>query len=204
MHQITTLEALEALYQPAPVAASTVKVTDHITPHYAALIQASPFVALATVGPEGLDCSPRGDLPGFVRIADPRTLMLPDRRGNNRIDTLRNIVRDPCVALLFLIPGSGTTFRVNGRAALSADPTLLDSFAVDGKPPRTVTVVTVQEAYFQCARAIVRSGLWDAESHVDPKSLPTAGAMLAAVTAGEVGGETYDQTWPERAAKTLW
>jgi uncharacterized protein len=204
MHQITSLEALEALYQPAPVAASTVKVADHITPHYAALIQASPFVALATVGPEGLDCSPRGDLPGFVRIADPKTLMLPDRRGNNRIDTLRNIVRDPRVALLFLIPGSGTTFRVNGRAVLSADPVLLDSFAVDGKPPRTVTIVTVEEAYFQCARAIVRSGLWNVESHVDPESLPTAGAMLAAVTAGEVGGETYDQTWPERAAKTLW
>jgi PPOX class probable FMN-dependent enzyme len=204
MHEITTLEALEALYQPAPVAASTVKVTDHITPHYAALIQASPFVALATVGPEGLDCSPRGDLPGFVRVTDPRTLMLPDRRGNNRTDSLRNIVRDPRVALLFLIPGSGTTFRVNGRAVLSADPALLDSFAVDGKPPRTVTVVTVEEAYFQCARAIVRSGLWNADSQVDPKALPTAGAMLAAVTAGEVGGETYDQTWPERAAKTLW
>lgn len=204
MHEITTLEALEALYQPQPVPASTVKVTDHITPHYAALIQASPFVALATVGPEGLDCSPRGDLPGFVRIADPRTLMLPDRRGNNRIDSLRNIVRDPRVALLFLIPGSGTTFRVNGRAVLSADPALLDSFAVDDKPPRTVTVVTVEEAYFQCARAIVRSGLWKAESQVHPKTLPTPGAMLAAVTAGAVGGEAYDTAWPERAAKTMW
>lgn len=204
MHEITTVEALEALYQPAPVPASTVKVTDHITPHYAALIQASPFVALATVGPEGLDCSPRGDLPGFVRIADPRTLMLPDRRGNNRLDSLRNIVRDPRVALLFLIPGSGTTFRVNGRAILSADPALLDSFAVDGKPPRTVTVVTIEEAYFQCARAIVRSGLWAMESQVDPQTLPTPGAMLAAVTAGEVGGEAYDQDWPQRAAKTLW
>lgn len=204
MHEITTLEALEALYQPQPVAASTVKVTDHITQHYAALIQASPFVALATVGPEGLDCSPRGDLPGFVRIADPRTLMLPDRRGNNRIDSLRNIVRDPRVALLFLIPGSGTTFRVNGRAVLSTDPTLLDSFAIDGKAPRTVTVVTVEEAYFQCARAIARSGLWKLESHVDPSALPTPGAMLAAVTAGEVGGETYDREWPARAAKTMW
>ncbi len=204
MHEITTVEALEALYQPAPVPASTVKVTDHITPHYAALIQASPFVALATVGPEGLDCSPRGDLPGFVRIADPRTLMLPDRRGNNRLDSLRNIVRDPRVALLFLIPGSGTTFRVNGRAVLSADPALLDSFSVDGKPPRTVTVVTIEEAYFQCARAIVRSGLWAMESQVDPQTLPTPGAMLAAVTAGEVGGEAYDQDWPQRAAKTLW
>ncbi|WP_454759028.1 pyridoxamine 5'-phosphate oxidase family protein [Caulobacter segnis] len=204
MHEITTVEALEALYQPQPVAASTVKVTDYITPHYAALIEASPFVALATVGPEGLDCSPRGDLPGFVRIADPKTLMLPDRRGNNRIDSLRNIVRDPRIALLFLIPGSGTTFRVNGRAVLSADPALLDSFAVDGKPPRTVMVVTVDEAYFQCARAIVRSGLWKAESQVDPANLPTPGAMLAAVTAGEVGGETYDREWPGRAAKTMW
>lgn len=204
MHEITTLEALEALYQPAPVAASTVKVSDRITPHYAALIQASPFVALATVGPEGLDCSPRGDLPGFVRIADPKTLMLPDRRGNNRIDSLRNIVRDPRVALLFLIPGSGTTFRVNGRAVLSADPELLQSFAVDGKSPRTVMVVTVEEAYFQCARAIVRSGLWKAESQVDPSTLPTPGAMLAAATAGTVGGEDYDRAWPERAAKTMW
>ena len=204
MHQITTLEALEALYQPAPVPASTVKVTDHITPHYAALIEASPFVALATVGPEGLDCSPRGDLPGFVRIADPKTLMLPDRRGNNRIDSLSNIVRDPRVALLFLIPGSGTTFRVNGRAVLSADPALLESFAVDGKPPRTVTVITVEEAYFQCARAIARSGLWKPEAHVDPASIPSPGAMLAAVTAGEVGGEAYDAAWPGRAAKTMW
>jgi PPOX class probable FMN-dependent enzyme len=204
MHEITTLEALEALYQPQPAPASTVKVTDHITPHYAALIEASPFVALATVGPEGLDCSPRGDLPGFVRIEGPKTLILPDRRGNNRIDSLRNIVRDPRVALLFLIPGSGTTFRVNGRAVLSTDPDLLESFAVDGKPPRTAMVVAVVEAYFQCARAIVRSGLWKPESHVDPKSLPTPGAMLAAVTAGEVGGEIYDREWPGRAAKTMW
>lgn len=204
MHEISSLKALEALYQPQPAPAATVKVTDHITPHYAALIQASPFVALATIGPEGLDCSPRGDLPGFVRIADPKTLILPDRRGNNRIDSLRNVVRDPRVALLFLIPGSGTTFRVNGRAALSADPELLASFAVDGKPPRTAMIVTVQEAYFQCARAIVRSGLWSSETQIDPKSLPTPGAMLAAVTAGEVGGEAYDREWPDRAAKTMW
>ena len=204
MHQITTLDQLEALYQPAPLPASTVKVSDHITPDYAALIQASPFVALATVGPEGLDCSPRGDLPGFVRIADPKTLVLPDRRGNNRTDSLRNIVRDPRVALLFLIPGSGTTFRVNGRAVLSADPDLLASFAVDGKAPRTVALVTVEEAYFQCARAIVRSRIWKPETYVDPKSIPSPGAMLAAVTAGEVGGEAYDRAWPERAAKTLW
>ena len=116
---IDTIAALEALYTPAPVAASLVKVTDHITPHYRTLIEASPFVALATAGPEGLDCSPRGDKPGFVRVADDRTLMIPDRRGNNRIDSLRNIINDPRVALLFFLPGSGTTFRVNGSATLS-------------------------------------------------------------------------------------
>lgn len=204
MHEITSLEALEALYQPQPTPASTVKVTDHITPHYAALIQASPFLALATVGPEGLDCSPRGDLPGFVRITDPKTLILPDRRGNNRIDSLRNVVRDPRVALMFLIPGSGTTFRVNGRAVLSAAPELLDSFAVDGKAPRTAMIVTVEEAYFQCARAIVRSGLWKLENQIDPSALPTPGAMLAAVTSGVVGGEAYDREWPGRAASTMW
>jgi PPOX class probable FMN-dependent enzyme len=201
---IDSLEALEALYTPLPVPASTVKVADHITPHYRALIEASPFLALATVGPEGLDCSPRGDQPGFVRIADERTLILPDRRGNNRIDSLRNVVRDPRVALMFLIPGSGTTFRVNGRAVVSADPDLLASFAVDGKTPRTCLVVTVVEAYFQCARAIVRSGLWKAESQVDPRSLPTPGAMLAAMSQDTVGGEAYDKAWPERAAASLW
>ncbi len=201
---IDTLEALEALYTPAPAPASTVKVADRITPHYRALIEASPFLALATVGPEGLDCSPRGDQPGFVRIADERTLILPDRRGNNRIDSLRNVVRDPRVALMFLIPGSGTTFRVNGRATVSADPDLLKSFAVDGKAPRTCLVVTVIEAYFQCARAIVRSGLWAAEAQVNPNSLPSPGAMLAAISGDAVGGESYDKAWPERAAATLW
>jgi PPOX class probable FMN-dependent enzyme len=201
---IDNLEALEALYTPAPVAASTVKVTGRITPHYRALIEASPFLALATVGPEGLDCSPRGDQPGFVRIEGDRTLILPDRRGNNRIDSLRNVVRDPRVALMFLIPGSGTTFRVNGRAVVSADPDLLASFAVDGKAPRTCLVVTVVEAYFQCARAIVRSGLWKAEAQADPKSLPSPGAMLAAMSEDAVGGEAYDKAWPERAAASLW
>jgi PPOX class probable FMN-dependent enzyme len=204
MTVIDSLEALEALYTPGPVAASTVKVSDRITPHYRALIEASPFLALATAGPEGLDCSPRGDQPGFVRVEDERTLILPDRRGNNRIDSLRNVVRDPRVALMFLIPGSGTTFRVNGRAVISADPDLLASFAVDGKAPRTCLVVTVVEAYFQCARAIVRSGLWKAESQVDPGALPSPGAMLAAMSQDTVGGAEYDRVWPERAAASLW
>jgi PPOX class probable FMN-dependent enzyme len=201
---ITDTAQLEAIYDTPLAPASVVKEADHITDHYARLIAASPFLALATSGPEGLDCSPRGDGAGFVRIADPKTLILPDRRGNNRIDSLRNIVRDPRVALLFLIPGSGTTFRVNGRAVISADPTLLESFAVGGQAPRTAIVVTVERAYFQCARAIVRSELWNPDRHVDPATLPTPGEILAAMTNGEVGGKPYDEAWPARAAASLW
>src|SRR5512138_2077555 len=144
MTVISTIEQLEAIYG-FPGDASTVKVADRVTPAYRALMDKSPFAALATSGPEGLDCSPRGDLPGFVRIHDDKTLMMPDRRGNNRIDSLRNIVRDPRIALLFLIPGSGNTLRVNGYGQLSADPALLESFKMDGKAPRTVIVMTVEE-----------------------------------------------------------
>jgi len=201
---VTTIEELEALYTPAPAAASTVKVAHRMTPHYRRLVEASPFAALATVGPEGIDCSPRGDQPGFVRIHDDQTLMMPDRRGNNRIDSLRNIVRDPRVAFLFLLPGSGTTFRANGRAHISIDPDLLESFAVEGKAPRSVIVLEIDELYFQCARAVVRSQLWNPERHIDPKSLPTPGEILASMTAGEVGGEGYDRAWPERAKATMW
>jgi len=203
MNRIDTIEQLEGIYGE-PAQASLVKVTDYITPHYAAFIEASPFVALATAGPEGLDCSPRGDLAGFVRMHDVRTLMMPDRRGNNRVDSLRNIVTDPRVGLLFMVPGSGSTLRVNGRAHLSIDEELLASFAVAGKAPRSVLVLETQAVYFQCARAIVRSNLWSAEAQVDPKSLPTPGEVLAALTNGEVGGKPYDDAWWDRARKTLW
>ena len=201
---LDTVEDLEAIYGTAPTPASTVKELAHITPDYAALIAASPFVALATAGPEGLDCSPRGDAAGFVRVLDPKTLVMPDRRGNNRIDSLRNIVRDPRVALLFLIPGSGTTFRVNGRARISVDPELLASLMVAGKPPRTAIVVNVDAAYFQCARAVVRSRLWDPSRHASSDAISSPGTILANISAGEVGGKSYDDEWPERAAATLW
>jgi PPOX class probable FMN-dependent enzyme len=200
---IETVEQLETIYGH-PNDASTVKVADRVTPSYRILIERSPFAALATSGPEGLDCSPRGDLPGFVRIHDDKTLMMPDRRGNNRIDSLRNIVRDPRVALLFLIPGSGTTLRINGTATLSTDGDLLSSFAVDGKPPRSVIVMTVNEIYFQCARAIVRSDLWNPDRRVDPRTLPTPGQILAEMSESRVGGDEYDRAWPERAQKSLW
>jgi PPOX class probable FMN-dependent enzyme len=203
MQTITSVAALEALYgDPAPPAVR--KVTPHITAHYGAFIEASPFVALATNGPDGLDCSPRGDKPGFVRIHDRTTLMMPDRRGNNRVDSLRNIVLDSRVGLLFLIPGSGTTLRVNGTAVLATEPALLDSFMMDGKPPRSVIVVTVGAVYFQCARAIMRAELWDPAQHVDPATLPTPGTILAALTDGEVGGRPYDEAWPERALASMW
>jgi PPOX class probable FMN-dependent enzyme len=203
MTVIATVAQLEAIYGETNEA-STVKVADRITPSYRVLIEKSPFAALATCGPEGLDCSPRGDLPGFVRIHDDKTLMMPDRRGNNRVDSLRNIVRDPKVALLFLIPGSGTTLRINGHAQVSVDPDLLASFRVDGKAPRSVIVMSVHEIYFQCARAIVRSDLWNPDKRIDPKTLPTPGQILAEMSENRVGGEEYDRAWPERARQTMW
>ena len=175
------MEALNALYGE-PMPPSIAKETDRITPAYRALIEAAPFFALASSGPDGLDCSPRGDPAGFVRVADEKTLLIPDRRGNNRIDTLRNIIHDPRVALLFMIPGCNETIRVIGRAAISADPALTQQFVMDGKTPRTVLIVAVESVFYQCAKAIVRSKLWDASRHVDRKTLPTAGKILAELT----------------------
>ncbi len=203
MAMIRTIEQLETIYG-FPGESSTVKVADRVTPSYRVLIEKSPFAVLATSGSEGLDCSPRGDVPGFVRVHDEKTLMMPDRRGNNRIDSLRNIVRDPRVALLFLIPGSGTTLRVNGHAHISDDPELLASFKMEGRAPRSVIVMCVQEVYFQCARAIVRSDLWNPEKRIDPRTLPTPGQILAEMSENRVGGEEYDRAWPERARRSMW
>jgi PPOX class probable FMN-dependent enzyme len=202
-HLITTTAALEALYD-APLKTSIAKEIDHVNAHYRAFVDAAPFFALATVGPEGLDCSPRGDAPGFARVADPKTVLVPDRRGNNRIDSLRNIVRDPRVALLFLIPGIGETLRINGRAAISVDPELIASFAVGDKPPRSVIVVAVERVYFQCARALMRSKLWDASRQIERKQLPSTGTILADISKGEVGGAAYDREMPTRLQSQLY
>ncbi len=203
MTKVSTIEELEAIYGK-PGETSLVKEVPQIIPQYREFIEASPFCSLATIGPEGMDCSPRGDVPGFVRVHDERTLMMPDRKGNNRTDSLKNIVRDPRVALCFLIPGSLTTLRVNGEAHVSIDPEIKASFAVDGMEPRSVIVIKTKAVYFQCGRAIVRSKLWDQEAQVDPKSLPTPGSVLAYLSENKIGGQDYDDKWAGGAMETLW
>jgi len=200
---ITTMEQLQALYgekNPASIA----KEIDYINGSYRKLIEAAPFVAVATGGPEGLDCSPKGDARGFVRILDDKTLAIPDRPGNNRIDGFRNIMRDPRIALLFLIPGVGETLRVNGRASISIDPELMQSFAVNGKLPRCVLIVHIESIYFHCSKAIVRSKLWDEATKIDRKSLPSTGTIVAELSQGRLGGEQYDREAPERIKAQLY
>jgi len=202
-HRIDDLATLAALYGE-PGQASVRKEVDHIHPQYRAIVEAAPFAVLATAGPEGLDASPRGDAPGFCVVEDEHTLLLPDRRGNNRTDSLRNVIRDPRVALLFMVPGMGETLRVNGRARISVAPALLARFEVDGKLPRSVLVIAVETAYFQCSRAIVRSALWDASRHAAREMLPSPGAILAALTHAEIDGAAYDRELPARLKTSLY
>ncbi|HEY1042444.1 MAG TPA: pyridoxamine 5'-phosphate oxidase family protein [Telluria sp.] len=203
VHEITSVEALQRLYGE-PGEASLLKVADRIAPVYRPLIDAARFLALATAGPDGLDVSPRGDPAGFVHVEDEHTLLLPDRRGNNRIDSLRNVLHDPRVALLFLIPGIGETLRVNGRARILAAPALLERFAMDGKLPRTVLRIDVEKVFFQCSRAVLRSALWDPAQHVPRAALPSAGLILSTLSAGKMDGQAYDRALPERLKTTLY
>lgn len=202
-HLITSIEMLESIYG-LPSGPAVVKEIDHVNGDYRAFIEAAPFCAMATCGPDGLDCTPRGDPPGFVRVADEKTLLIPDRRGNNRIDSLRNLITDPRISLLFLIPGCGETIRINGRAVISVDPALCESLAFAGKAPRSVIVVTVDCVYYQCAKAIVRSRLWDPASQVDRKRLPSSGTILAGISKGAIGGPEHDRTAPERMKATIY
>jgi PPOX class probable FMN-dependent enzyme len=202
-HEITTTEQLDALYGP-PVEAAIAKEIDYISDHYKAFIDKAPFVVVATVGPEGLDCSPRGDPPGFVRVVGRNTLQIPDRRGNNRVDCLRNLVRDPRISLLFMIPGIGNTLRVNGRATISVAPDLLASFAMNGRLPKCVLEITAERVYFQCPKALVRSRLWSADAQVDRAKLPSTGEMLEAITAGGIDGKAYDEAYPQRLKETIY
>jgi len=201
---LKTVAELEAIYGE-PSEASLIKVSDRLMQGYRKLMEASPLMVLATSGPEpeGLDCSPRGDPGQVITIKDERTLFLPDRRGNNRIDSLRNIVRDGRVALLFLIPGSSSTLRVNGRAEISVDADLLASLAVEGKLPRSAIVITIGEIYFQCARALMRAQVWDSAAWPDLAELPTPGSLMRELKQ-DFDSQTYDREWPERAKNSMW
>lgn len=203
MSTIRTLADLEALYD-TPVPTSITKEIDHLTELHRAYIEASPFLVVATSGPGGIDASPRGDPPGFVRVLDDRTMLLPDRRGNNRLDTLRNLVDDPRIALLFLVPGIGVTLRVNGIAEISTDNELRKSFEMDGKLPTTVIVVTTTSVYTQCPKALIRSHLWDPSRHRQPSELPSVGDILELITAGAFDGKTHDAAYPERVRQTIY
>ena len=202
-HRITDVGTLEKLYG-SPVGAPVDKEIDYLHPHYQKLIAASPFFVFATGGPDGMDASPRGDAPGFVVVEDEKTLLIPDRRGNNRVDSLRNIIANPRVALLFLIPGVGETLRVNGRAEIRTDPALLARFDVEGKLPRSVIVVRVDTCFFQCARAIFRSKLWESDRHVERTSLPSTGTILSDVTKGRFDGKEYDKVLYGRLKSALY
>jgi PPOX class probable FMN-dependent enzyme len=180
---LKSADELRALYGK-PNERSVTKEIPFLNDHYKAFVKASPLVVLASAGATGLDCSPKGDKPGFVRILDDRTLAIPDRPGNNRIDNLQNLVADPRISLLFIVPGVGETLRVNGCAEISVDPELLGSFAVNGKPPRSVLIVHIETTYFHCSKALVRSQLWNPAHFVDGKQMPSAGQMLAATCEG--------------------
>ncbi|MFN2382326.1 MAG: pyridoxamine 5'-phosphate oxidase family protein [Guyparkeria sp.] len=202
-HQIHSIDALDALFD-APGEAAIKKEVDRLVPVYRRLIEASPFFVLATNGPGGLDCSPRGDPAGFVEVLDDRHIALPERRGNNRIDSLRNLIDDPRVGLLFLVPGKSETLRVNGRARVTTDPALMERTAMKGKPPQCVIVVEIETVFFQCARALLRGRLWDPASHQLAEDTPTAGEMLAGVPESTIRAEEYDQGLDERQERTLY
>jgi len=194
---------LTALYPPV-LERSLRKQLDHLDDYCRAFIAASPMVIVGTQGDTAADTSPRGDVPGFVKVADDHTLLIPDRRGNNRLDTLRNIVRNPKIGLFFLVPGIHDSFRVNGDACLSRDPGLLEQFTVQGKQPLTVIVVRVKEAYVHCSRALVRADLWNPAKHAARENVPTMGTMLAAHTCGFVQAETFDEEARTRVPQTLY
>ncbi len=202
-HEITTLGELEAIYG-APRPQSLLKEVGQLTPEYRAWVEASPFAVLASAGEDGLDCTPRGDATGIVQVVDERTLLLPDRPGNNRIDSLRNLIRDPRVALLFLVPGRDESIRINGRAVISTDPDLLERCSMDGKLPRTVLVISVECVYFQCARALKRSRLWAHSQDGNVLSLPSIGDMLQSISKGAFDGAAYDAELQERLNKNLY
>lgn len=203
-HDLHDEAALREHYLPGPGDTALAKVADHVHPLYQRFIEAAPFAVLATCGPHGLDTSPRGDAPGFLKVLDRHTLLLPDRRGNQRIDSLRNLLHDPHLALLLLIPGCNEALRINGQARISASPALRQALAMDGKPPATVLVIQVTSVYFQCGRAVLRSGLWDPGRHIDRRALPSTGTLLQALSQDRIQAAAYDEALPARQQATLY
>ncbi|WP_425043249.1 pyridoxamine 5'-phosphate oxidase family protein [Primorskyibacter sp. S87] len=201
MTWLDTVEELEGLYG-TPGAPSLRKVARKMTPLYRKWIMASRLAVLGTVGPEGTDVSPRGDDGPVVLELDPGRLAMPDWRGNNRLDSLRNIVRDPRVSLMFLVPGSNNVVRLNGTAGVTTDKSLRARFEKRGKVPATVIVIEITEIYTQCARAFMRAKTWSGQD--ESETLPTVGQILAEASEGEEGGANYDAEWAERAARTMW
>lgn len=202
-HTITSVAELEALYGTANPN-SIAKEVPHLTAEYRRWIEASPFFVIASGGPGGLDCSPRGDAAGQLhKVLDDKTLVIPDRRGNNRLDTLRNLMSDDRVALIFFAPGVNETIRVNGTAHVTTDPEILDQFESHGKRPVTALVVSIASVYFQCARALVRSQLWSAESHLQKDAVPTAGQMIKGALP-DFDAAAYEAELPERQKRTLY
>jgi len=197
---ITNIVDLDALY-PDVIAASISKVADHLTAQYSAWLDAARFCVLSTAGPSGTDGTPRGDTGSVVVQLDVKTLLLPDWAGNNRLDSLRNIVVNPHVSLLFMVPGSKNVVRVNGRAQITTDPKMRARFQRRGTQPRTVLLVAIDEVYFQCAKAIMRAELWGDQPRPD---IPTAGDFLVEMTNGASGGKDYDAGYDARAQKQLW
>lgn len=203
-YAIRSVDALEALYDQ-PSERALLKQTDRLDDASRAFVAASPFLLLATFGRKGADCSPRGDQPGFVEAADDKTLLVPDRRGNNRIDSLRNVVENPQVALLFLVPGAEQTLRVNGRGTITTAPDLLERFSVAGKLPRSVLRVVIDEIFVQCPRALLRAELWNPQKFAGQGGkVPSMGTLLAAATKGKVDATRYDTEYAPQTRKVLY
>ncbi|MEP0203584.1 MAG: pyridoxamine 5'-phosphate oxidase family protein [Halioglobus sp.] len=204
--KVESLQQLEQAYGPV-VERALWKEIDHLNGHYQQFIEHSPFLVLATHGEKGVDCSPRGDPAGFVRVVDATCIQIPDRRGNNRLDSLRNIVTNPSVGIIFFVPGSGETVRVSGQAEILLDEVLRASFAIDGKAASSVISIRIEKAYFQCQKAIARSGLWDSTGWGDKDAVPSAGQMakvFADAKGLEFDAEEYDRNYPEHMKKTIY
>ncbi len=207
MQKIDSIEMLEAIYSSPVGERSLWKEIDHINELYRQFIEASPFLILATYGDKGVDCSPRGDPPGFVRVVSPERILIPDRRGNNRLDSMRNIIQHSEVGIIFLIPNVGETIRISGQAEILIDEALCNSFSIKGKPASSVLSIKVHKVYYQCQKALARSRLWDAESYIERNELPSAGQMakyFSAQHGAEFDGEAYDENYSEHMRQTIY